>query len=181
MICIAKYRLLRDRDNSTMWFVHSEEESSCPICSSPELKVIGTRKRSALRGDDGKITLVIRRLRCRNCWKIHHELPDLLVPYKRYCSAVIEAVLDQDDPAVCCENSTISRIRNWFTTISEYMAGCLRGVAARLGLQTELGGGPPSQQIKGLVGAAVGWLARAVRTMANTHNWVHTRSAFMTG
>ncbi|WP_307545897.1 DUF6431 domain-containing protein [Paenibacillus sp. V4I5] len=28
--------------------------------------------------------LVIRRLHCSQCLKIHHELPDCIVPYKRY-------------------------------------------------------------------------------------------------
>ncbi|MGI6649770.1 MAG: DUF6431 domain-containing protein [Bacillota bacterium] len=36
--------------------------------------------------------LVIRRLRCRHCHRIHHELPDILVPYKRHSSESIESV-----------------------------------------------------------------------------------------
>ncbi|WP_242966792.1 DUF6431 domain-containing protein [Desulfosporosinus sp. FKA] len=31
-------------------------------------------------------------MRCVNCRRIHHELPDCLVPYKRYESTCIESV-----------------------------------------------------------------------------------------
>ncbi|WP_391563866.1 DUF6431 domain-containing protein [Paenibacillus cremeus] len=34
--------------------------------------------------------LVICRLRCTYCRKIHHELPSCIVPYKRYDSACVE-------------------------------------------------------------------------------------------
>lgn len=37
--------------------------------------------------------LVVRRLRCTQCRKIHHELPDCVVPYKRYESACVEQVV----------------------------------------------------------------------------------------
>lgn len=180
MIILAKYSLIRDRENSTICNVKSEEESICPICGSPELNVIGSRKRKALQGDGGAMILVLRRLRCMNCRRIHHELPDLLVPYKRYCGAVIEAVLDDSATEVCCENSTIARIKSWFGGLSNYIAGCLSAIAARLGLETELRNGQACRRIKDMVGDAADWLARAVRTMVNTNNWVHTRSAFMT-
>ena len=179
MIILAKYSLIHDKDNSTKCFVKSEEESICSVCGSPELKVIGSRKRKALQGDGEALILVIRRLRCMNCRRIHHELPDMLVPYKRYCGAVIEVILDDSATEVCCENSTIARIKSWFGGVSEYIAGCLTAIAARLDLEKALRSGPACLRIKALVGEATGWLARTVRTMVNTNNWVHTRSAFM--
>jgi hypothetical protein len=114
-----------------------------------------------------------------NCRKIHHELPDILVPYKRYTCAAIEAVLDDNTTEICCENSSIYRIKNWFAEVESYIAGCLFAVAIRLGLETKFRTSPARQQIKDLMGESAGWLARTVRTIVNTNNWLHTRSAFM--
>lgn len=179
MICLAKYRLILDRDNSDKYYVKSEENSICPVCGCPELKVIGSRKRSTLQGDGGTIILIIRRLRCGNCRRIHHELPDILVPYKRYAGTVIEAILDGASTEVCCENSSIFRIKRWFAGVSGYMAGCLSAIAAQMGLKIKISNGSAIRRIKDLVGDAGDWLARVVRTMVNTNNWVQTRSAFL--
>ncbi|MCL6611609.1 MAG: DUF6431 domain-containing protein [Peptococcaceae bacterium] len=67
------------------FFVRSGEQISCPCCNGP-LKVCGSRRRKYVNGTGDTIVLVIRRLRCRNCGRLHHELPDILVPYKRYGS-----------------------------------------------------------------------------------------------
>ncbi len=77
----CKVQVDLDKDNSNKYYVKSEENSICPVCGCCELKVIGSRKRNTLQGDGETIILIIRRLRCRNCRRIHHELPDILVPY----------------------------------------------------------------------------------------------------
>ncbi|NSW92618.1 MAG: transposase [Firmicutes bacterium] len=179
MISLAKYSLIYVKDNSSICYIKSEEDSICPVCGSPDLKVIGSRKRRAWQGDGERMILVVRRLRCLNCRKIHHELPDILVPYKRYTSAAIEAIIDDNTTEICCENSSIYRIKNWFTEAEAYIAGCLSAIAFRLGLETKFRTGPARKRIKDMMGEATGWLARTVRTIVNTNNWLHTRSAFM--
>lgn len=179
MISIAKYRLIWDKDSSNIYYVKSEENSVCPVCGNQELKVIGSRKRGVLKGDDEVIFLIIRRLRCSDCKRIHHELPDILVPYKRYSSGVIEAIVDDMSDEISCENSSIYRIKRWFQEVSGYIAGCLGAVAAQRGLEFTVTSCLVSQRIKAYVGSEPGWLARVVRTVANTNNWLHTRSAFM--
>ncbi|MDD2235375.1 MAG: DUF6431 domain-containing protein [Desulfitobacteriaceae bacterium] len=179
MIIIEKYRLIADANDSNKYYVKSEEESICPICSNIELKVIGSRNRVVLNNSAEKLVLVIRRFRCSRCGHVHHELPDMLVPYKRYSSASIETIIDNTRDEVACECSSIYRIKKWFQSISEYIAGCLSSIAAQMGIQTEIKLGSALQRIKGYAGKDTGWLARTVRTLANTNNWVHTRSAFM--
>lgn len=181
MISISKYQLIPSKDSNNRFYVKSQENSICPRCENIKLKVIGSRKRTAWKGDGSILTLVIRRLNCCNCHKTHHELPDLLVPYKRYVSAVIESILDDNTTEICCENSSISRIKSWFAEVSKYMAGCLNAIAIRLGLETKLQNSLSAyRRIKIMMGETSGWLAKAVRTMVNTNNWVHTRSAFLT-
>ncbi len=43
----------------------------------------------------GKESLLIRRLYCENCHRLHNELPDCLVPYKHYAAETISGVLDE--------------------------------------------------------------------------------------
>lgn len=66
MISIAKYQLVQFKDNINKYYVKSQENSICPTCENMELKVVGSRSRTAWNGDGKPITLVIRRLRCIN-------------------------------------------------------------------------------------------------------------------
>ena len=44
------------------------------------------------------VRLVVRRLRCmnENCRRIHHELPDVVVPYKMHTAATFEKIIGND-------------------------------------------------------------------------------------
>jgi hypothetical protein len=107
----------------------------------------------------------------------------MLIPYKRYESKCIEAVIEgKAGLAVAADESTIRRWREWFRRIVEYLAGCLESVAARFGIGaaakpkgTSLN---PLERIKLQTGGREGWMAKAVRTATNMNLWVHTRSAF---
>lgn len=146
--------------------------------------MIGSRKRKYISSDGNRNTLVIRRLRCRQCKHIHHELPDILVPYKRYDSESIESALeDRSNLAVAADDSTISRWRLWFSAGLNHFLGCLTSITAKLGKKAaeNIACSPRSrfQRVIDFVGDAAGWLARIVRSVANTNNWIHTRSAFL--
>jgi predicted RNA-binding Zn ribbon-like protein len=81
------------------------------------------------------MVLIIRRMRCELCKKIHHELPDLLVPYKRYGSESIEQVISTSSPThVAADESTLYRWRNWFNAWTPYAIGCLTSISIRLQL-----------------------------------------------
>jgi hypothetical protein len=148
------------------------------------MKVIGSRPRKYLQEDGSQVILIIRRLRCLNCNKIHHELPHILVPYKRYKSECIEAVVVGDNNtslAVACDDSTIYRWKNWFHSLSGYFVGCLQSIAVQLGKETEEASRPKSvlHRIWHYVGDAPGWLAPIVQPLVNSNLWVQTRSAFL--
>jgi hypothetical protein len=131
-----------------------------------------------------KIILIIRRLRCSNCDRIHHELPDILIPYKRYSSTSIESVLSEDTVlTVASDESTIRHWRTWFQEIYYYLLGCLLSIAIRYEKNTAEGmySLPESklQKVWHYVGDAPGWLARLVRPIVNSNLWLHTRFAFL--
>lgn len=124
-------------------------------------------------------------MRCTQCRRIHHELPDCLVPYKRYESASIEQATTDSSESVdtAADNATLYRWKTWFCNLAPYFCGCLKSIAIRLGQDPVE---DPSvcllsahHQTGHYVGDAPGWLARIVRCIANSNLWLHTRSAFL--
>jgi len=164
------------------FFVKSAEVIPCPCCGG-QLSVIGSRPRKSIKGSGEVIQLVIRRLRCGDCRRIHHELPDLLIPYKRYDAESIEHVITEPTSLnIAADESTLYRWRSWFLAWLTYAQGCLQSIAIRFDLPV----GNPSftsqsalLSIGRYVGDATGWLVRAVRPIANLNLWIHTRSAFL--
>jgi hypothetical protein len=132
------------------------------------------------------MTLSLRRLRCGECDRIHHELPDLLVPYKRFDAESIEMVVsgskNHDVPA---DNSTLFRWINWFSSFIYYWVGCLNSIALLFHQDTtpvnltSTGSLTGLQRIGRMVGDAPKWLQRMTRSIVNSNLWVHTRSAFL--
>lgn len=90
--------------------------SHCPCCGVA-LHVIGTRSRKLRQTDGSTISLIVRRFRCSKCGRIHHELPDMIVPYKRYSADCIAMVLTASDHP--CEISTALRLRVWFKILKQ--------------------------------------------------------------
>lgn len=132
------------------------------------------------------MTLIIRRLRCTQCSKIHHELPDILVPYKRYESKSIEAVVSNiPNLNVIADESTIIRWKRWFSDLLNHLTGCLVSIAICYSNSSVEGVSDlpqsPLQRIWQHVGNAPCWLARVVRPIVNINSWIHTRSAFLSG
>ena len=130
--------------------------------------------------------LIIRRFQCKDCRRTHHELPDCLVPYKRYDSASIEAVVSGGQCLdVAADESTLLRWKTWFSLMVDYFLGCLRSLAIRyMGRAVEARSDLPEsslQRIWHYVGDAPCWLARVVRPVANANLWVQTRLAFLSG
>lgn len=155
----------------------------CPCCGD-RLTIIGSRKRKCMKGSGETITLNIRRLRCTQCKKIHHELPDFVVPYKRYEVDCIENVVgDPTTSDTAADECTLYRWKRWFEAMAPYLAGCLTSLSIRYSPNPvePLSVVPQSalQQIGHFVGNAPRWLARVVRPIANINLWVHTRSAFL--
>ena len=149
--------------------------SPCPCCGG-SLKVIGSRVRVRYRNTGEKEKLIIRRLVCKKCGVIHHELPNILIPYRRYDAESIEAVVS--DPVHCdvaVDQSTIYRWNHWMLQWYTYAIGCLQSISLRFHLPVEEMS-TSSQSILHLlgrfVGEAKGWLSRVVQPITNSNLWV---------
>ena len=164
------------------FLVGSAECLPCPCCQGV-LELFGRRRRGQILGSGEKRWLLIRRLHCADCNKIHHELPDVLVPYKRHEAQSIEQVIENRESAsVAGDESTLNRWRAWFAGWAPYACGCLEALRQRFSLRVEASSSPTSSALRGLgryVGNAGGWLARTVRPIANAHLYAATRSAWM--
>jgi hypothetical protein len=137
---------------------------------------------------------VIRRLHCKDsaCRKIHHELPDLLVPYKRHVSASLEKAIEYEvqpgaDTDHCSAETRTLRLWNeWYMALATYWYGCLKALAARMEQTAEkeqkASFASPLHALhtlQSIVGNQSGWLARIVRRVVNANLWVHTRSEYV--
>lgn len=112
------------------FFVRCAESVPSPCCGEA-LSVIGSRKRKVISEGGEDLLLVIRRLRCSQCRKIHHELPDCILPYKRYESACARQVVSSPSSlsAVTADDATLRRWKIWFQDHTTYLLGALRSIA----------------------------------------------------
>ena len=156
MVIISMYRQEHLNDKI---FIRSEEQSVCPVCTS-SLSVIGSKHRKAIDHTGVKQTFVIRRLRCVKCALIHHELPDIIVPYKRHCCKAIEEVIDDVGERKRNSLRRASRLKHWWRVMRAYFSFIVQSLNFQYGTDIQLF--PPLKQV--------------VRAMINSHSWAHTRS-----
>ena len=142
-------------------YIRAKETARCPICNS-ELRVIGSRHRNVIMPEDGKQTFVIRRLRCRQCSRIHHELPDFMIPFKRHSANAVDKIISYDaSTPTDVRRSTAWRIRIWWAWLMEYFACACLSVKYKFGVDV----------------SSARKLPQIVRAFVNACVWPHTRSA----
>ncbi len=181
MYIISEY-VLRENPQKG-FFYRSLEEFICPVCGHRKRTVIGSRKRSFLDRAGSRKVLRIRRLKCNSCHKIHHELPDCLIPYKRHCSFTIEAA--QKDPETLgadVEQSTLYKWKKWAQRLGTRFLGVLESLRLQAGIRDPgtLLAGSVFQRVRDLTGTDRHWLTVAVRFLVNANYYMQTRTAFLT-
>lgn len=156
-----------------MFSVKSTEKVPCPCCGG-ELKVIGSRLRKYIRDTGEQKTVRIRRLRCASCQRIHHELPDLFLPYKRYEASCFEKVMSPAHPIdVAADDSTLFRWNRWFLDWIDYWMACLRSIALRFQLDidpvdlTSTDSPTVLKCLGRIFGDGPGWLSRMAKPIVN--------------
>jgi hypothetical protein len=77
----------------------------------------------------------IRRLRCCECGKIHHKLPDLLVPYKRHCADTVASIAAGETDVVPSDPICTYKIKQWWSLMLPYFAGVLAAITASTGVK----------------------------------------------
>ena len=136
-------------------FVKPKEVSHCPLCGEL-LYVRGTRLRTVVDSSGTKLRLIIRRLKCSGCNRIHHELPDCIVPYKRHCAETIESIIIDELDKAPCESRTAQRIVSWWRVMKSYFSNILKSIAKKYEFEYQE---PPA-------------FRKIVRAVVNTNNWI---------
>lgn len=136
MIIVSDYELSRNKDNHISCLSH-EIHARCPDCSS-ELHYRDSRDRIWRTYIGKTLHILIRRLQCPRCHRFHNELPNILVPHKRYGTEVIENVVDEvvtpddedteDYPCV----ATMERWKEWISRVTPAIDSTLRSTGCRL-------------------------------------------------
>ena len=127
----------------------------------------GWRQRKLINSEGNIEKLKIRRLRCPGCKRIHHELPDCIVPYKRHCAKTIEDIINNKTAGAPCENGTIGRVKGWWETMQPYFLNIIISLAEKYQAQFKT---PPA-------------FKEIIRAVVNGGAWtfvktICTRSAF---
>ena len=134
---------------------------ACPLCGG-RLHTIGTRRRHFIQDDGTRAILMIRRFRCEGCGHIHHELPDMLLPYKQHTASTLERVYLGDRWNICCDDNDFRRLYLWLMRIFLPMAAELFSPlpgTGRVLLRKKSPEAPP------------GWLSRLVYRLVNEDRW----------
>jgi hypothetical protein len=174
---------------NTVFFVISEEEFAlCPICC--ELLVYHSRVRRLLKDASGKETTYnVRVLKCENeaCPQTYHrELPDIIIPYRRYDTETIETAIDNCDSDLleAPDMLTIKRWQEWFKSQAIYIMMALLSIAATIenNVETsslsiqEKNSDNPLETIKKIVARKIKWLGKTARILVNSSKWLFNRS-----
>ena len=84
MINVSQYTCVRKEG---IYIITVMEDLPCPCCEG-FLFVHGTCRRS-LKTGNGKVSLRLRVMECRDCGTTHRETPGGIVPYKRYSARML--------------------------------------------------------------------------------------------
>jgi hypothetical protein len=177
-----------------VFFIYSEEEFAlCPMCGK-HLLYHSWVKRKLTDIFDIKNIYNIRVMKCNNeaCTQTYHrELPDIIIPYRRYDANSIETAIEHDKSGILIapDESTIKRWQAWFKISMIQIMMALISVAVGIEEDAETSSlatqkrtsTTPLEAIKEIVGRKVRWLNEATRILVNFAKWNFNRSAFLSG
>ncbi len=115
MVSLSRFRKKYKGD---LIIVVAQEILSCPCCEG-DLFVRGTCRRQAINSAGSKVQYQLRVLQCRDCRRTHRELPDPLVPYKRYDGEAITYI--ENDPSNAPSSiRSVPLILGWLAWFNSY-------------------------------------------------------------
>jgi hypothetical protein len=128
-------------------FYESNKDYYCPCCHTKLIKY-GTKTRTCkvkskcVHDDQDNIynwtfnnmEYRIQRMRCSNCKRIDHILPDIIVPFKRLSTCIVQHCITVEivkNFEGVQDISTIYKIKRWFKASSGRLAACRDSYLAR--------------------------------------------------
>jgi hypothetical protein len=94
-------------------------------------------------------------MRCDECNRTHHDLPDCIVPYKRHCAGIIENIALGSNEAAD-DIRTDARIKTWWAAVRVYFMNILKTLSIKHGARYQ---DPPA-------------FREIIRAVVNSNNWI---------
>ena len=143
------------------YYVWADEALVCSFCGCDKVIMKGWRRRGSIDHLENSTVFLVRRVKCKGCSKIHHVLPDIIIPYKHHNAETVEMIIRERADETFCNESEINRIKSWWVCMKLYVLDKANAVAKIAKVQI-------SSDSK---------LATIARTLANAHLWPRTRVA----
>ncbi|MDR0354947.1 MAG: DUF6431 domain-containing protein [Deltaproteobacteria bacterium] len=142
-------------------------------CCQAKFNKYGTRSRTYIDEEEQKNTLHIRVLRCEKCGKIHRELPDFIVPYRRHCAPILQRCIDAEKPAdfpiAVCSTPTVYKFKKVFFDLEILLLKLLQNRRAKFVLPYDF----PLNSMQEYR-QQNNWLSRLVFELVNHGFWKRT-------
>jgi len=177
MIIISDYVLVFK--GNKIFIINITDVVPCPECEG-ELKYRDSRERIFRKYGGDTYWILVRRLKCCHCGRLHTELPDCLAPYKHYEIEVIENVVDGVEEVVDTNSlekeypcdATRLRWKKWISKNKKNINSQMKSIGFRiLGLGAELLSSTASI-VEILQDEGEGWLSIIIRTIYNSGNFI---------
>lgn len=172
MFMTSSYEMF-ERSNGVLWCNYLAVREHCPKCRG--VLVERDRRKRIIRYLGGKKNhIMIRRMYCPACRKIHTELPDILLPHKHYEAKAIESAVDgrlnEDDPETA-DGPTKPSIRLWiawfrdnFSRISSFYAKSNQSIRFEHNSHPDQGNKLPAT-LELLRESSTGWLSAGISSI----------------
>ena len=163
MVSLSRFRKKYKGD---LIIIVAQEILFCPCCEG-DLFVRGTCRRQAINSAGDKVQYQLRVLQCRDCRRTHRELPDPLVPYKRYDGEAI-TYIENDPSNAPCNIRSVPLILGWLAWFISYANHICESQSLILSAPLSKTSGKTRLQR----------FMFLVRIVVNSGNWSHNRTEF---
>jgi uncharacterized protein YbaR (Trm112 family) len=180
MIILSQYEISYNTKYS-IYQVNSAEESNlcCPYCNGI-LKFRDRKRRSAIRKENNeRCWYLLQRLKCKDCGKIHVELPDFMLPYKHYDAEMVQDTIDEKEENYCAADD--STIRRWKTSF-KFAKARISALLIAMWMKTSVNSAPLFKAEDALCDVKemrpCDWLTFVIRMLVNGGYRICTQFAF---
>lgn len=127
MLITHNYELIYNEAKGMYYLRIDETRLNCPHCGH-ELTYRDSRARIWCHCNEPAERILIHRMFCNVCKRLHTVLPDVLVPHKHYGAPEIESVLESDVRSDEVSDSTAARWRQWIRGNKAQIEGVLQSL-----------------------------------------------------
>lgn len=165
MLITNNYELIYNETKGIYYLCINETSLYCPDCGQ-EIVYRDSRQRIWDHCNEPTDWILIHRMFCRTCNRLHTVLPDVLVPHKHYGASEIETVLESEVRSDEVSDSTVARWRQWIKGNTVQIEGVLQSL--KLETEDKLPGLRNNENLSGRLKTITrNWLSVVSRLVVN--------------